>query len=53
MSLASPGACTIQNAICPMDEPLSNLDVQLRHDMRVEIRVLQRLRQSFIQACIK
>src|SRR5688500_7400935 len=25
-----------------MDEPLSNLDAQLRHDMRVEIRALQR-----------
>ena len=24
-----------------MDEPLSNLDAQLRHDMRVEIRALQ------------
>src|SRR5207245_11573903 len=30
-----------QNPVCLMDEPLSNLDAQLRHDMRVEIRSLQ------------
>src|SRR5204862_5857679 len=30
-----------ENPICLMDEPLSNLDAQLRHDMRVEIRALQ------------
>ena len=30
-----------QNPICLMDEPLSNLDAQLRHEMRVEIRALQ------------
>ena len=28
-------------AVCLMDEPLSNLDAQLRHDMRIEIRSLQ------------
>jgi len=28
--------------VCLMDEPLSNLDAQLRHDMRREIRGLQR-----------
>jgi sn-glycerol 3-phosphate transport system ATP-binding protein len=28
--------------VCLMDEPLSNLDAQLRHDMRSEIRALQR-----------
>ena len=27
--------------ICLMDEPLSNLDAQLRHEMRLEIRALQ------------
>ena len=27
--------------VCLMDEPLSNLDAQLRHDMRREIRTLQ------------
>jgi len=27
--------------VCLMDEPLSNLDAQLRHDMRREIRALQ------------
>jgi sn-glycerol 3-phosphate transport system ATP-binding protein len=30
-----------ENHICLMDEPLSNLDAKLRHDMRVEIRNLQ------------
>jgi sn-glycerol 3-phosphate transport system ATP-binding protein len=35
-------AIVSQNSICLMDEPLSNLDAQLRHDMRVEIRALQR-----------
>ena len=29
------------NPICLMDEPLSNLDAKLRHDMRGEIRSLQ------------
>jgi len=30
-----------EHPICLMDEPLSNLDAQLRHEMRVEIRALQ------------
>ncbi len=30
-----------EHPICLMDEPLSNLDAKLRHDMRVEIRALQ------------
>ena len=30
-----------ENPICLMDEPLSNLDAKLRHDMRGEIRSLQ------------
>jgi len=34
-------AIVSENKICLMDEPLSNLDAQLRHDMRVEIRALQ------------
>ena len=34
-------AIVSENRICLMDEPLSNLDAQLRHDMRVEIRALQ------------
>ena len=34
-------AIIAQNRICLMDEPLSNLDAQLRHGMRVEIRALQ------------
>ncbi|MFQ5776091.1 MAG: ABC transporter ATP-binding protein [Kiloniellaceae bacterium] len=35
-------AIIAENPICLMDEPLSNLDAKLRHDMRGEIRVLQR-----------
>jgi sn-glycerol 3-phosphate transport system ATP-binding protein len=35
-------AVVAENPICLMDEPLSNLDAQLRHDMRVELRALQR-----------
>jgi sn-glycerol 3-phosphate transport system ATP-binding protein len=35
-------AIVAENPILLMDEPLSNLDAQLRHDMRVEIRALQR-----------
>jgi len=35
-------AVIAENNICLMDEPLSNLDAQLRHGMRVEIRALQR-----------
>ncbi len=34
-------AIIAENEICLMDEPLSNLDAQLRHGMRVEIRALQ------------
>jgi sn-glycerol 3-phosphate transport system ATP-binding protein len=34
-------AIIAENPICLMDEPLSNLDAQLRHGMRVEIRALQ------------
>jgi sn-glycerol 3-phosphate transport system ATP-binding protein len=34
-------AVIAENRICLMDEPLSNLDAKLRHDMRVEIRELQ------------
>jgi sn-glycerol 3-phosphate transport system ATP-binding protein len=34
-------AVVAENRICLMDEPLSNLDAQLRHGMRVEIRALQ------------
>jgi len=34
-------AVIAENSICLMDEPLSNLDAQLRHGMRVEIRALQ------------
>ena len=35
-------AIVAENPILLMDEPLSNLDAQLRHDMRVEIRALQK-----------
>ena len=35
-------AIIAENPICLMDEPLSNLDAKLRHEMRVEIRDLQR-----------
>ena len=35
-------AVIAENSICLMDEPLSNLDAKLRHDMRVEIRALQK-----------
>ncbi len=34
-------AIIAEKPICLMDEPLSNLDAKLRHDMRVEIRGLQ------------
>jgi len=34
-------AIIAENTICLMDEPLSNLDAKLRHEMRVEIRELQ------------
>jgi len=35
-------AIVAENAICLMDEPLSNLDAKLRNAMRIEIRALQR-----------
>jgi sn-glycerol 3-phosphate transport system ATP-binding protein len=34
-------AIIAETAVCLMDEPLSNLDAQLRHEMRREIRLLQ------------
>jgi len=34
-------AIVAEHKICLMDEPLSNLDAKLRHDMRVELRALQ------------
>ncbi|MCP4289770.1 MAG: ABC transporter ATP-binding protein [Gammaproteobacteria bacterium] len=34
-------AIIAENPICLMDEPLSNLDAKLRHEMRLEIRALQ------------
>ena len=34
-------AIIAEKPICLMDEPLSNLDAKLRHEMRVEIRSLQ------------
>ncbi|MGL4243203.1 MAG: ABC transporter ATP-binding protein [Beijerinckiaceae bacterium] len=34
-------AIIAEQPVCLMDEPLSNLDAQLRHEMRVEIRELQ------------
>jgi sn-glycerol 3-phosphate transport system ATP-binding protein len=42
-------AIIAENSICLMDEPLSNLDAKLRHDMRIEIRALQqRLKMTVI-----
>ena len=35
-------AIVAETPVCLMDEPLSNLDAKLRHDMRQEIRSLQR-----------
>ncbi|MFX8601287.1 ATP-binding cassette domain-containing protein, partial [Acinetobacter baumannii] len=35
-------AIIAEQPVCLMDEPLSNLDAQLRQDMRREIRALQR-----------
>jgi sn-glycerol 3-phosphate transport system ATP-binding protein len=35
-------AIIAETPVCLMDEPLSNLDAQLRHEMRREIRALQR-----------
>lgn len=34
-------AIIAEHPICLMDEPLSNLDAKLRHEMRIEIRALQ------------
>ncbi|WP_221930886.1 ABC transporter ATP-binding protein [Telmatospirillum sp. J64-1] len=34
-------AIIAEHPVCLMDEPLSNLDAKLRHEMRVEIRALQ------------
>jgi sn-glycerol 3-phosphate transport system ATP-binding protein len=34
-------AIIAEQRVCLMDEPLSNLDAQLRHEMRLEIRALQ------------
>jgi sn-glycerol 3-phosphate transport system ATP-binding protein len=34
-------AIVSEKPVCLMDEPLSNLDAQLRHEMRIEIRALQ------------
>ncbi len=34
-------AIIAKNPVCLMDEPLSNLDAKLRHEMRIEIRALQ------------
>ncbi|MFI5015520.1 MAG: ABC transporter ATP-binding protein [Hyphomicrobiales bacterium] len=34
-------AIVSEQPVCLMDEPLSNLDAKLRHEMRVEIRALQ------------
>ena len=42
-------AIIAENSICLMDEPLSNLDAKLRHEMRIEIRALQqRLKMTVI-----
>lgn len=42
-------AIIAENPICLMDEPLSNLDAKLRHDMRLEIRALQqRLKMTVV-----
>ena len=35
-------AIIAEKPICLMDEPLSNLDAKLRHEMRVELKTLQR-----------
>ncbi len=42
-------AVIAEHPVCLMDEPLSNLDAKLRHEMRMEIRDLQRrLRLSVV-----
>ena len=35
-------AIIAEKPICLMDEPLSNLDAKLRHEMRIELKALQR-----------
>ena len=35
-------AIIAEHPVCLMDEPLSNLDAKLRHEMRLELRALQR-----------
>ena len=35
-------AVIAERSICLMDEPLSNLDAKLRHEMRLELRALQK-----------
>ncbi len=35
-------AIVAEHPICLMDEPLSNLDAKLRHEMRLELRALQK-----------
>jgi sn-glycerol 3-phosphate transport system ATP-binding protein len=39
--IALARAVIAEHPVCLMDEPLSNLDTQLRHEMRLEIRALQ------------
>jgi sn-glycerol 3-phosphate transport system ATP-binding protein len=39
--IALARAVIAEHSVCLMDEPLSNLDTQLRHEMRLEIRALQ------------
>src|SRR5207237_184843 len=42
-------AIIAEKPVCPMDEPLSNLDAQLRAEMRREIRALQqKLRMTMV-----
>src|SRR5712692_8163679 len=42
-------AIIAEKPVCLMDEPLSNLDAQLRHEMRREIRALQqKLRMTMV-----
>ena len=40
-ALALGRAIVAEARVCLMDEPLSNLDAKLRHEMRIEIRALQ------------
>ena len=39
--MALARAVIAERSICLMDEPLSNLDAKLRHEMRLELRALQ------------